>query len=358
MDMKVRTAVVAGCAGAGSVALIAGGWRCRMQTGICCLPAWRLGISRRLRQVVNWRPGGGLCFLLPGGREPRRLAVPGGGRRAGAGIFSNSTGCMPWWRGPGFLAGGGAFAWLSNWIWVIPFAMLAFFVPALPNRALRSPRWRPAAWFVGGAFALTTVGEVVSAGQFWSDPFNTLAQNPRVLAAMFVLVLVYAGGRRRCGRGAVRRSSGEERLQLKWFAAAALLVVATMIPTFVTNSVLVNVLNNWRFCACGWPIGVAVLKYRLYEDRHRDQQAVLYGSLACSSPPSTPAWSRAWGRWPVAGTARCLAALAAAVVAVAFQPGAPVGRGGWRTGSCTAGGPLRTRCCRNSPGASAALTRH
>ena len=47
------------------------------------------------------------------------------------------------------------------------------------------------------------------------------------------------------------RSSGEERLQLKWFAAAALLVVATFIPSIVTNSAVATVLQNLAFL-CLW----------------------------------------------------------------------------------------------------------
>ena len=33
-------------------------------------------------------------------------------------------------------------------------------------------------------------------------------------------------------------SSGEERLQLKWFAAAALLVIVTIIPSFLTDRLI------------------------------------------------------------------------------------------------------------------------
>jgi hypothetical protein len=47
------------------------------------------------------------------------------------------------------------------------------------------------------------------------------------------------------------RSAGEERLQLKWFAAAAVLVVATFIASIFVNSAAVDVLQNVAFCACG-----------------------------------------------------------------------------------------------------------
>jgi hypothetical protein len=60
-------------------------------------------------------------------------------------------------------------------------------------------------------------------------------------------------------------SRGEERLQLKWFAAAALVVVAAMIPVIVTNSVAASVVENLAFLCLYTAIAIAVLKYRLYE---------------------------------------------------------------------------------------------
>ena len=76
------------------------------------------------------------------------------------------------------------------------------------------------------------------------------------------------------------RSSGEERLQLKWFAAAAVLVVATLIPSMVTDSVVAAVLSNLAFLCLWVAIGIAVLNYRLYEIDIVISKAVLYGSLA------------------------------------------------------------------------------
>ena len=63
------------------------------------------------------------------------------------------------------------------------------------------------------------------------------------------------------------RSTGEERLQLKWFAAAAVLVVATLIALILTNSnsTAAAILNNLAFLSLGVAIAIAVLKYRLYE---------------------------------------------------------------------------------------------
>src|SRR6185437_15321916 len=116
------------------------------------------------------------------------------------------------------------------------------------------------------------------------------------------------------------RSSGEERLQLKWFAAAALLVVATFIPSFLTNGVAVSVLSNLAFICLWVAVGIAVLKYRLYEIDIVISRAVLYGSLAVFITAVYVGLVAGVGTLVGNRRSALLSALAAAVVAVAFQP--------------------------------------
>ena len=223
---------------------------------------------------------------------------------------------------PGSLPAGWAFAWLSNWTWVIPFAMLAFLFLLFPSGRLHSRRWRPAAWFVGAVFAATVVDMIVRATRIWQDPFGsfTEAENPAeltVLAFLIVATLVIS-----VAAVVVRyaRSAGDERLQLKWFAAAALLVVATTIPAFLTTVAALLILQDLAFLCLWVTIGIAVLKYRLYGIDIVISKAVLYGSLAVFITAIYAALVVGVGA--LVGNRRnaLLAALAAAVVAVAFQP--------------------------------------
>jgi hypothetical protein len=80
------------------------------------------------------------------------------------------------------------------------------------------------------------------------------------------------------------------------------------------------VLQNVAFLCLWAAIGVAVLKYRLYEIDVVIGKAVLYGSLAVFITAVDAGLVVAVGA--LAGNRRnaLLAALAAAVVAVAFQP--------------------------------------
>ena len=170
---------------------------------------------------------------------------------------------------PGSLSAGPAALWVSEWIWPISLAMVAFLFLLFPTGRLRSRRWRPAAWFVGSVFALSTAALMAGATREWAHPSASFQQlvSPPVLAAMvicFPAALVVSGS-----AIVVRfaRSAGEERLQLKWFAAAAVLVVATFIALILTNSnsVAAAILNNLALVCLDVAIAIAVLKYRLYE---------------------------------------------------------------------------------------------
>jgi signal transduction histidine kinase len=238
----------------------------------------------------------------------------------GLGEFAAQYGLHALIAAPGSWPAGRAAAWLSNWIWVIPFVMLAFLFLLFPTGRLRSSRWRPAAWFVSGVFVLTTAGALVSATRYWSDPFTSQAQNSSALVALFLLVLAALVVSVAAAVVRYVRSAGEERLQLKWFAAAAVLVVATFIVSSVIDSVLANAANNLAFLCLWVAIGVAVLKYRLYDIDIVISKALQYGSLAVFITAVYVGLVVGVGTLAGGRDRPLLAAVAAAVVAVAFQP--------------------------------------
>ena len=95
---------------------------------------------------------------------------------------------------------------------MIQTAVLAFVFLLFPTGRLRSRQWRPAVWFVSGAFASIAGTAQVSATQFWSNPFSSQAQSTAaptpflILLPAALLVSVAAVVVRFVG------SSGEERL--------------------------------------------------------------------------------------------------------------------------------------------------
>ena len=200
--------------------------------------------------------------------------------------------------------------------------MLAFLLLLFPNGRLRSRRWRPAAWFVAGVYTSVGLVLIIRATRFWAHPFHAFPDGLYRWVLIAILILLPVTYVISVVAVVVRftLSSGEERLQLKWFAAAALLVVAATISTIVTNSLAANVLQSLAFLCLYAAIGIAVLKYRLYEIDIVISKAVLYGSLAVFITAVYAALVVGVGTLAGGRDRTLLAALAAAVVAVAFQP--------------------------------------
>jgi signal transduction histidine kinase len=258
--------------------------------------------SRRPANRIGW------LFLVAG------LAL-------GLSTFSRQYGLHALVAAPGSLPAGQAFAWQGNWISVIAYTMLAFVFLLFPTGRLRSRRWLPAAWFVGGALTLTSATWIVYLARFWSNPFGSSVQaDPPALVALFPLVLAALAVSVAAVVVRFARSVGEERLQLKWFAAAAVLVLVMFIVTFWLSSAVLDVLSHLSLLCLWVAVAVAVLKYRLYDIDIVISKAVLYGSLAVFITAVYAALVVGVGT--LAGNERSplLAALAAAVVAVAFQP--------------------------------------
>src|SRR5215831_2598735 len=241
------------------------------------------------------------------------------GAAIGLGDFSTAYALHALNAAPGSLPAGRAAGWLSNWIWVIPMAALGFLFLLFPTGHLRSARWRPAAWFVGGGFALLGIAAVANATLIWSHPFGHVGNAgfyltyliilPATMLASVTAVIVRFAG-----------SAGEERLQLKWFAAAAAVVVVMLVATTLTSSAVVSVLWNLALLCLWVSIGIAVLKYRLYEIDIVISKAVLYGSLAVFITVVYAGLVVGVGTLAGGRDSPLVAALAAAVVAVAFQP--------------------------------------
>jgi signal transduction histidine kinase len=323
--MKARTVRwVAGSAAAGSAALIAG-------TGVVAyadrhlvhgnLTSWdfsdvfggvaNLGVPIVGFVLASRRPANPLGWLF--------LAA---GVALGLSAFSTQYAQHALVAVPGSWPAGRAAAWLANWIWAIPFAALAFVFLLFPIGQLCSPRWRVAAWSVAGAYTLAVVDLMVNATRIWRHPFTSYTQSsnpPDVNAALVLMIAATAVG---VAAVVVRfaRSSGEERLQLKWFAAAALLVIVAIIPSFLTGVLIFGLLFNLASLCLWVAIGIAILKYRLDGIDIVISKAVLYGSLAVFITAVYAGLVAGVGTLAGGRDRPLLAALAAAVVAVAILP--------------------------------------
>ena len=322
--MRVLTARwLTGCIAAGSIALVAGALVLEY-VDRDLLPASMTGwtFGNVSGQVVNLAvPVVG--FVLASRRPANRIGwlFLAAGLVLAVEAFGAQYALRALVAAPGSLPAGRAFAWFASWLGVFPLVMLAFLFLLFPTGHLRSRRWRPAAWSMAAVFAVVAVVSLVAATRYWSDPFSSSSRGlPAYLAAAFFLIVaaLVVGVTALVVRFA--RSSGEERLQLKWFAAAALLLVATIIASIVTNAPVTIVLENVAFLCLFAAIAIAVLKYRLYDIDIVISKAVLYGSLAVFITAVYAALVVGIGTLVGNRRSPLLTALAAAVVAVAFQP--------------------------------------
>jgi hypothetical protein len=270
--MRARTAQqVAGCAAGASLALMAGGLiLAYVDRHLVPANVTNWDFSDVFGDVVNMAiPVGG--FVLASRRPGNRIGwlTLVAALALGLRNFADQYEQRALVAAPGSWPGGLAANWVSGWIWLVALAMVAVLFLLFPTGRLRSRRWRPAAWFVGAAFALSTAVVMAGAAREWAHPSASFSQgvNPPVLAVMVICLLaaLVVSGAAIVVRFA--RSAGDERLQLKWFAAAAVLVVVTFIALILTNSnsVAAAILNNLALLCLNIAIAVAVLKYRLYE---------------------------------------------------------------------------------------------
>ncbi len=179
----------------------------------------------------------------------------------------------------------GVVAWLSGWLWVPSFGLLMTFALLLfPDGHLPSPRWRPLAYLAAGSIAVTMADFAVSS---WLDPYASVYA-PQTVGSPVVGVwfgLLCASGLASAASLIIRfrRSSGEERLQLKWVAYAAAITVAAVVPAIaVTRGGSPSLIIVIAAPLVPVAAGVAILRYRLFEIDVLINRTLVYGSLTAS----------------------------------------------------------------------------
>jgi signal transduction histidine kinase len=247
----------------------------------------------------------------------------------GLSAFATSYGLHALVADPGSLPAGRALAWLGSSVGLIPLGVLCFLFLLFPTGRLRSARWRPVAWFVGGAFTVVTASLVVFSVQTWDHPYGTPSTGSILVGLLLFAVPLLAALIASLAAVVVRYrgSVGDERLQLKWFATASALVVATFVASFLTTSsdssnppVAISVLQSLAFVFLWTAIAVAILKHRLYDIDVVINKTLVYGLLAAFFTGVYVAVVVGIGT--AIGSTRnpLLTLLAAAVISIAFNP--------------------------------------
>jgi hypothetical protein len=164
-------------------------------------------------------------------------------------------------------------AW-AGWTFTVVLGMVStlfFLVPLLfPDGRPPSRRWWPVVWvaIIDGLVQMVTVA--VSNANFTNnfpklrDPVTAVAPLGTAYSQALAvgLLVLLAGGASMIVR--FRRSGQEERLQLKWFMYASAIAAVVI---FVASELSNNPLLEWEivFPLIPAAVGVAILKYRLYD---------------------------------------------------------------------------------------------
>ncbi len=195
---------------------------------------------------------------------------------------------------------------LVEWLWLPTVGLLAIYLVLLfPDGRLPSRRWRPLAWLSGAVIVLLGVDSVLAPGPLTDlegvrNPLG-LEGAPWLVDAEIVLLLLFVACILASAVSLIlryRHSGGEVRQQIKWIALAGLfvgLLLSTVLGLIIVSEVmrgsggptplwLQGLLFVMLLSFAGVPvaIGVAVLKYRLYDIDVIINRALVYGSLTAA----------------------------------------------------------------------------
>src|SRR5215204_6476664 len=195
---------------------------------------------------------------------------------------------------PNSLPAGVAMAWVSSWLPPIIIGFSVFFILLFPTGRLPSRRWRWLTWLTVAFMLVGVISDAFSPGpvdglgpirnplgiEGFSNAYTAIIYT---MVATFLLVAAASSVFVR-----LRRAIGVERQQIKWFAYAAAatvigLVLAYVIPEMIDVPLWFERIGYTILLvlipAMPISIGIAILKYRLYDIDVIINRTLVYGSL-------------------------------------------------------------------------------
>ena len=196
---------------------------------------------------------------------------------------------------PDSLPAGEAMAWIVSWVLPIIIGLTVFYILLFPTGRLPSRRWRWLGWLT---VAYVVVGVIL--GAFSSGALVGILgpiQNPLGIegfsniyykAIIFIMTPLLTAAAALAVFIRLRRALGVERQQIKWFAYAAVATVSATILAYIIPGVIDTplwfervgfALNIVFIPAIPIAIGIAILRYRLYDIDVLINRTLVYGSL-------------------------------------------------------------------------------
>ncbi|HEV8655131.1 MAG TPA: SHOCT domain-containing protein [Candidatus Limnocylindria bacterium] len=227
------------------------------------------------------------------GRHPIGWMFCATGLSFGAAAFAQSYAIVALTAQHRALPAGELMAWLGFWISMPGTAVIALFLPLLfPDGRLPSRRWRPVAWAAGALAVVAVLGTMFKPASY---PGFALVRNPLGIDSwdalfdvfdiatdlVFILLIVLTAA---ALFERLRRAGPEERLQIRWFVFAGCIVILGfladtlhgLVPGMEAASLILTVA---AVTALPLAVGIAILRYRLYDIDVIINRTLVYGLL-------------------------------------------------------------------------------
>ncbi len=195
---------------------------------------------------------------------------------------------------PGALPAATLMAWAASWVWVLMLGLFLLMCLLFPDGHLPSPRWRlvvgfGCTWVAAYALALMLAAGPLTGFGFINNPFGlqqtglSLVQLRIWIYPSGLLVICLCVGSLFVR---LRRATGEQRQQLKWFVYVVTLAgLALMFAN--TNLVLADsdvkpfqYLAILGIMAVPLTVGLSILRYHLFEIDRVINRTIVYGVLS------------------------------------------------------------------------------
>lgn len=192
---------------------------------------------------------------------------------------------------------GSIYDWVTAWIWTLALEPIIFVILLFPTGRPPSSRWRIVLATTTLGLVLAVVSYAFAPGPFEGvrpieNPFGVeaLAGLLRIARALAAVLIVSSAGLSVLSLMLrYRRADGLERQQLKWlaFAGACLILIEVGLiaaEPFLPNTEAMTDITNGVFALafCGIPVavGVAILRYRLYDIDRLINRTVVYALVS------------------------------------------------------------------------------
>ena len=197
---------------------------------------------------------------------------------------------------PGSLPAGEAAAWVASWVVTPAFGFIAYLFFLFPDGRSLSPRWRLLLWINGIVIAAAIIVQALTPGPIegmegirnplgiegYRDSLSFVGELLSIVTDLLVLVSVASVFVR------LRHADRTTRQQIKWLAYAAALL-GTVVIVSIAGDILFGGFGWWiflvvilAFLCLPLSLGVAVLRYRLYDIDIIINRTLVYGPLTAT----------------------------------------------------------------------------